>query len=130
LNIATEMVLRPHVRTVTLGGIARPQSYELVGPLAALVLDELWLDVLVLGVDGFDVVGGATCHHGVEAGIDAHMVRRARRVLVVAGSEKLGKRAFARICPAAGVHTLITDTDAPPDVVAGIVAAGVEVQQA
>jgi hypothetical protein len=28
------------------------------------------------------------------------------------------------------VHTLITDTDAPPDVVAGIVAAGVEVQQA
>ena len=130
LNIATEMVLRPHVRTVTLGGIARPQSYELVGPLAALVLDELWLDVLVLGVDGFDVVGGATCHHGVEAGIDAHMVRRARRVLVVAGSEKLGKRAFARICPAAGVHTLITDTDAPPDVVAGILAAGVEVQQA
>ena len=57
LNIATEMVLRPHMRTVTLGGIARPESYELVGPLAALVLEELWLDLLFLGVDGFDVDG-------------------------------------------------------------------------
>ncbi len=127
LNIATEMVLRPHVRTVTLGGIARPRSYELVGPLAALVLEELWLDVLVLGVDGFDVVGGATCHHGGEAGIDAHMVRRARKVLVVAGSEKLGRRTFARICPAVGVHTLITDSDAGPEIVAEIEAAGVRV---
>ncbi len=130
LNIATEMVLRPHVRTVTLGGIARPQSYELIGPLAALVLDELWLDVLVLGVDGFDVVGGATCQHGGEAGIDAHMVRRARKVLVVAGSQKLGLRAFARICPAAGVHTLVTDSAAKPEVVAGITAAGVLVHLA
>ena len=96
LNIATEMVLRPHVRTVTLGGIARPQSYELVGPLAALVLEELWLDVLVLGVDGFDVVGGATCQHGGEAGIDAHMVRRAR---TGAGGRRLGEARAAHLRP-------------------------------
>ena len=128
LNIATELVLRPQVRTVTLGGIARPGSYELVGPLAALVLEELWLDVLVLGVDGFDAVAGATCRHGGEAGIDAHMVRRAGRVVVVTGSEKLGRRTFARICPAAAVHTLVTDTDAPAERVAEIRAAGTTVQ--
>lgn len=130
LNIATEMVLRPHVRTVTLGGIARPQSYELVGPLAGLVLDQLWLDVLMLGVDGFDLTGGATCQHGDEAGIDAHMVRRARKVVVVAGSEKLGRRTFARICPATAVHTVVTDSDAPHDLVAELTAAGVRVHRA
>lgn len=129
LNIATELVLRPHVRTVTLGGVARAGSYELVGPLAALVLDELWLDVLVLGVDGFDALAGATCRHGGEAGIDAHMVRRARTVVVVAGSEKLGRRTFARICPAAAVHTLVTDSGATPEAVAEISAAGVEVHR-
>ena len=96
LNIATEMVLRPHVRTVTLGGIARPGSYELVGPLAALVLEELWLDVLVLGVDGFDAVAGATCRHGGEAGIDAHMVRRAR---TVHGGRRLGEARPAHLRP-------------------------------
>lgn len=130
LNIATELVLRPHVRTVTLGGVARAGSYELVGPLAGLVLDELWLDVLVLGVDGFDAVAGATCRHGGEAGIDAHMARRAGTVLVVAGAEKLGRRTFARICPAAAVHTLVTDAGADPDAVAEIRAAGVRVQLA
>ena len=52
------------------------------------------------------------------------MVRRAGRVLVVAGSEKLGRRTFARICPAAAVHTLVTDTDAPAERVAEIRAAG------
>ncbi|MEU6203986.1 DeoR/GlpR family DNA-binding transcription regulator, partial [Micromonospora musae] len=31
LNIATEMVLRQSVRTVILGGVALPQSYELTG---------------------------------------------------------------------------------------------------
>lgn len=130
LNIATEMVLRPHVRMVVVGGFARPQSYELVGPLAGLVLDELWLDVLVLGVDGFDVVGGATCYHAGEAGVDAHMVRRAERVIVVAGSQKLGQRTFARICPASAVHTVVTDTDAPADLVAEMTAAGITVHQA
>jgi DeoR family transcriptional regulator, aga operon transcriptional repressor len=115
---------------VTLGGIARPGSYELIGPLAALVLEELWLDVLVLGVDGFDAVAGATCRHGGEAGIDAHMVRRARTVMVVAGAEKLGRRTFARICPAAGVHTLVTDTDADPERLAEITAVGVQVHRA
>ena len=124
------MVLRPHVRTVTLGGIARPRSYELIGPLAALVLEQLWLDVLVLGVDGFDVVAGATCCHEGEAGINAHMVRGPGRVIVVAGAEKLGRRTFARICPAVGVHTLVTDTDADPERLAEITAAGVQVHRA
>ena len=36
LNIATEMVLRPFIRCVSLGGVARPESYELSGPLAAM----------------------------------------------------------------------------------------------
>ncbi len=32
LNIATEAVLRPHVQCVSLGGVARPESYEVTGP--------------------------------------------------------------------------------------------------
>ena len=94
LNIATEMVLRPHVRTVTLGGVARQQSYELTGPLAALVLEQLWIDTMVLGVDGFSLDDGASAQHEGEAGINAEMVRRSKRAVVVAASPKLG-RGFA-----------------------------------
>lgn len=127
LNIASEMVLRPHIRSVILGGVALPQSYELTGPLATLVLQELWLDVLMLGVDAFSLETGAACHDESEAGVNAMMVRRARRVVVTAGSEKLGRRSFARICDADAVHTLVTDSDADPELVDELRAAGVTV---
>jgi DeoR family transcriptional regulator of aga operon len=129
LNIATEMVLRPYIRTVTLGGVVRPYSYELTGDLARLVLDQLWLDVLVLGVEGLDPLAGATCHDDSEAGVDAAMVARARRVVVVAASDKLGARSFARICGADDVDVLVTDRGADAGVVADLRAAGVEVVQ-
>jgi DeoR family transcriptional regulator of aga operon len=127
LNIATEMVLRPYIRTVILGGVALPQSYELTGPLATLVLQELWLDMLVLGVDGFSLDSGASCHDEGEAGVNAMMVRRARQVVVVAGSEKLGRRSFARICDASAVDVLVTDRDADPGTVAEVRTAGITV---
>ena len=38
LNIATELAVRQHIKIVTTGGVARPQSYELTGPLATGVL--------------------------------------------------------------------------------------------
>jgi DeoR family transcriptional regulator, aga operon transcriptional repressor len=129
LNIATEMVLRPYIRTVTLGGVVRPYSYELTGDLARLVLDQLWLDVLVLGVEGLDPVAGATCHDDSEAGVDAAMVARARRVVVVAASDKLGARSFARICGADDVDVLVTDRGGDAAVVSDLRAAGVEVVQ-
>lgn len=127
LNIATEMVLRPFVRTVTVGGVARQESYELSGPLASLVLSELWIDVLVLGVDGFSLVGGASCVHEGEAGINALMVRRADKVVVVAGGEKIGRRTFARICDTQAVSALVTDRSAEPADVEALRAAGLEV---
>jgi len=127
LNIATEMVLRPHIRTVSLGGVARPQSYEVIGPLAHPVLRELWLDQLMLGVDAVAVEGGASCHHEGEASINALMVERAEEVTIVAGSEKLGRRSFARICDTSAVHRIVTDTDADPHLVADFRTRGVEV---
>ena len=129
LNIATEMVLRPHIRTVTLGGVVRPYSYELTGDLARLVLDQLWLDVLVLGVEGLDPLAGATCHDDSEAGVDAAMVARARQVVVVAASAKLGARSFARICGPDEVNVVVTDAGADRAVVADLRSAGIEVVQ-
>lgn len=126
LNIATEMVLRPHIRTVSLGGVARPQSYEVVGPLAAQVLRELWLDHLFLGVDGLAAESGASCYHEGEATINALMVERAQEVTVVTGSEKLGRRSFARICDTSAITRVITDSDVDPQLVAGFKTRGVE----
>ncbi|GAB4589500.1 DeoR/GlpR family DNA-binding transcription regulator [Nocardia sp. IFM 10818] len=127
LNIAAEMVLRPQLRTICLGGMARRESYELHGPLAERSLAELRLDTVILGVNALSVEGGAQCTHVGEAGVNAEMVRRSQQVIVAATSDKLGRAALARICPIDQVHVLVTDTEADPDTVARIREAGVRV---
>ncbi|MFJ7216398.1 DeoR/GlpR family DNA-binding transcription regulator [Amycolatopsis sp. NPDC098790] len=128
LNIAHELAVRPNVKIVVTGGVARPQSFELSGPLATRVLSELTIDLLFLGVDAFDAGAGAFAHHEGEASINRLMVERAERVVAVADGSKLGRRAFARICETTQVHALVTDTDADPEAVRAFEAAGVEVR--
>ena len=77
LNIATELAVRQHIKIVATGGVARPQSYELTGPLATGVLEQVALDIAFIGVDGIDAAAGATAHHEGEASINQLMpVRR------------------------------------------------------
>ncbi|MGO9660258.1 MAG: DeoR/GlpR family DNA-binding transcription regulator [Acidimicrobiales bacterium] len=127
LNIANELVVRPHVKVVVTGGVIRPQSYELIGPLATLLPAQVSLDLAILGVDGIDVDGGATAHHEGEASINQLMVSRARQVIIVADASKLGVVAFARICHTDKVSTLVTDSSAEPGAVARLRDRGVTV---
>ncbi len=127
LNIANELTVRPQVKIVVTGGVARPQSYELIGPLAAQVLGELALDTAVLGVDGLDTEHGATAHHEGEAAVNRLLAERARRVVVAADSSKLGHRAFARICGLEAVDTLVTDGQVPQELADAFADAGIAV---
>lgn len=110
LNIANEMAVRQHVKLVLTGGVARGQSYELIGPLATLVLAELTFDWAILGVDALDPVTGASAKNEGEASINKIMADRAGQVVIVADSSKLGQRAFARICAPDKIDVLVTDS--------------------
>lgn len=112
LNIASELAVRPNIKLVVTGGIARPESYELVGPLADGTLADLHLDVAFIGADGITAADGLTTHHEVEAHTDRALMDRASYVVVVADGSKLGRVAFARICPISAVHELVTDAEA------------------
>ncbi|WP_020666811.1 DeoR/GlpR family DNA-binding transcription regulator [Amycolatopsis nigrescens] len=128
LNIANELTVRRQIKLVVTGGVARPHSFELTGPLATPVLGEIALDLLVLGVDALDPEGGAFAHHEGEADINRLMVARAARVVVAADSSKLGHRAFARICEIADVDVVVTDSDVAPDLAARFRASGVDLR--
>jgi DeoR family transcriptional regulator of aga operon len=127
LNIATELAVRQNIKLVATGGVARPQSYELTGPLATGVLEQVTLDVAILGVDGIDSRVGATAHHEGEASINRLMTQRAAKVIIAADSSKAGRRAFARICSAAEVDVLVTDDGIDDAQAAELSEAGVDV---
>ncbi|NUP64495.1 MAG: DeoR/GlpR transcriptional regulator [Nonomuraea sp.] len=130
LNIAAELTVRQHVKIVVTGGVARQQSYELIGPLASGVLEQVTLDVAFLGVDALDVELGASAHHEGEASVNNLLISRAGQVVVVADSSKVGKRAFSRICPIDRIDTLVTDARLSDELAHRLTDAGVKVVRA
>jgi len=130
LNIATELAVRQHIKIVVTGGVARPQSYELTGPLATGVLERVSIDVAIMGVDGIDPVHGAMAQHEGEASINQLMASQASQVVVVADSSKVGRRAFARICAPAQIDVLVTDTGLTDEAAERFADAGLRVMTA
>jgi DeoR family transcriptional regulator of aga operon len=148
LNIATELTLRPNITMVVTGGVARAASFELVGSIAEQTIQGYNLDFLLLGVDGIEAKVGCTTHDSTEALTNEAMVRRARKVIVLADSSKIGRVTFAGICGIEDVEVLITDVPSQRESIANeeghrpspeagevvvelrrLVDAGVEVQQ-
>lgn len=127
VNIATEMVIRPHIKIVVTGGIARPQSYELIGDYASSVLEGLVLDIAFIGVNGVDPEIGATANHEGEAKIDQLIADAAKKVIVVTTAEKIGQQAFARIYKPSQIDAIMTDEPIDPEVRKRFEDQGVEV---
>jgi DeoR family transcriptional regulator of aga operon len=127
LNIAGDLSVRSAIDLVVTGGSVRPESYELVGPIADRALGGIHLDLVFLGVDGIDATGGISTHDEVEAQTDHCLMHTAARVVVLADSSKVGNRAFTRIAPIEEVAMLVTDAAADRTELDRLRAAGVEV---
>ncbi|HEY4226449.1 MAG TPA: DeoR/GlpR family DNA-binding transcription regulator [Pseudolysinimonas sp.] len=130
LNIASELAVRTNIKIVATGGVPHPHSYELIGPFAGHVLEQIHLDIAIVGVDAIDPEHGLTGHNEDESIINRLMVERARTVVVVADSTKLGKRAFSRICRLDEVDVLVTDDQAPSQMIERFESAGLRVIRA
>jgi DeoR family transcriptional regulator, aga operon transcriptional repressor len=128
INIAAELAVRSNVRIVVTGGVARSASFELVGPLAELVLDHVNVDIAFVGVDGISARAGLATHREIEAHTNRVMLKRAGQVVAVADSSKLGATALARICGCDELDRLITTAGAGSDELDAIAALGVDVE--
>ena len=127
LNIATELTVRPFIKIVVCGGVARPQSYELVGAMAAETLSQLTPDLCFLGASGLDPVAGVTTNDEAEAAVNRVMMQQAKRTIVVVDASKLGHVGFSRICYVDEVSAVLTDQSADPAMIEALRATGVEV---
>lgn len=128
LNVAATLASAAHVRLVMLGGVLRPQSYSMAGPIAEAALAGLHADRLFLGVDSLDPEVGLMTPHLFEAQLNAQMIRSARHVVAVADSSKLTRRSLSVIARIEQIHMLITDSHAPYQVVEALRQRGLKVK--
>lgn len=130
LNVAMLLADVPSVRLIMPGGIFRPESISLAGPMAETALDNVQADRLFLGADGLDPETGVMTPHLAEAQLNAKMIAISRQVIVAADSSKLLRRNISLIARVEQLHMVITDSAANPKVVAELERRGVEVRLA
>jgi DeoR/GlpR family transcriptional regulator of sugar metabolism len=116
----------PHL--VGIGGTYLPAYMCFVGPQSLEALESLSADVAIMGCDGLSADGGLTTPHQLVAEIGASLIKRARHVIVVADSTKVGRRGFTPIAPVESIDVLVTDSEADPTEVESLRAAGVDVR--
>jgi DeoR family transcriptional regulator, aga operon transcriptional repressor len=127
LNIAIELVQSTSVRVFAAGGEVRSSSQEAVGPSAESFLANYNIDVAMIGVDGVDPVAGCTNYDPVGARVNGVLCERARVVVVLVDSTKIGKVALAPVSAIADVDVLITDSGASPESIEQLRERGCEV---
>jgi len=125
-NIALTLQENGWMQIVLSGGSFRTPSDALVGPYADRTLRALNSDVLFLGVHGVHPSAGLTTPNVAEAETNHCLIQGARKVVVVADHTKLGVVALAKIAALSEIDVLITDEQAPKEMLREIELAGVQ----
>lgn len=127
LKVALELINRPNVEILSLGGLVHQSSSSTAGSFAEKVLDELSCGVLFIGVDGIDLEHGLTITNIVEASLNQKMIRLAQTVVVCADSSKFDRRGLGKICNLDQIDYIITDGEVSRETVNKIERTGVKI---
>lgn len=108
LRVGAELAGHGDVRLIVTGGEVMPGYYTLIGDNAGAAFRQYHVDIAFLGIDAVDP-GGLMLVNGFEAPMKRAMIECADRVVVVADSSKMGRRALVRAANLDEVDLVITD---------------------
>ncbi len=114
------------VELVLSGGVIYPRLGVLVGPLAVEAFSKIHADVAVMSSGGI-TMDGITNSHGLLIDIQLAMMRAAAKVIFCLDHTKFGRRSVSQLCDLSKVHTIVTDSQAPAELVSQLRAKGIEV---
>jgi DeoR/GlpR family transcriptional regulator of sugar metabolism len=127
VNIAQELAGYNHITVIMLGGVVRSGSYATVGHTVDSALTTMNADFAFVGVDGVHAASGFTTPHLMEGRTDALMFGAANQGVIVADSSKFGKIALTPVAQPSEAVILITDKNAPDNIVQSLIGKGCKV---
>jgi DeoR/GlpR family transcriptional regulator of sugar metabolism len=127
LRAAMSLLDAPQVQVILPGGHLRRESISLVSPTRDNLLDEINIQIGFFGARGVTVEEGMTDVNLNEVAMKRVMVERCRQVVGMLDARKWGKVAASTFASLEQIDTLITDQDAPADLVRQIQEQQVEV---
>lgn len=117
VKVSLTLCYNPNMEIIQLGGNMRKSSATVIGSYAEQFLDGMMCNKLFIGVDGIGIDFGLTTSNIEEAHLNRHMINAAKEVIVLADSSKFGMQGFGKICEIDRAHHIITDKNAPQNLI-------------
>ncbi len=112
LLVASHLHDEPNTTIYMTGGQLRPAELSLVGPTAEESFTRFNADVFIMGVAGIDARAGVTDYHYGEAHVKRAAMQSARRTIIFADAEKLGRVQLISIAELWDIDSIVTDAPA------------------
>ncbi len=125
--ILNELIEKPSITVVALGGILRRSELSLIGHIAEQTITELNADKVIIGIHGIDPVQGLTNHYLPETMTDRKILKLGKQVIIVADHTKCPRISLAHVAPINTIDTLVTDTGTSDEFVQELTEQGVHV---
>jgi DeoR/GlpR family transcriptional regulator of sugar metabolism len=117
LRIASELAGHPGITVAMPGGFVRWEALSVVGPLGGGLLEKINIQKAFMGAAGYTLDTGLSDATDEEAQIKRLIVDAAREVVALIDHTKWGRAAFATFCPTDRLTAVVTDAQAPADLV-------------
>jgi DeoR/GlpR family transcriptional regulator of sugar metabolism len=122
-----ELLQAPTLSVLLLGGMLRRESYSVVGTWGRSILQQVNISKAFVGARGLTLRAGLTDVHAEEVELKRAIVEAANEVIAVLDSTKWNQVTLATFCPLERLKLIITDTQAPAQMVKQVRKLGVEV---
>jgi DeoR/GlpR family transcriptional regulator of sugar metabolism len=114
------------VEVIIAGGVIYPRLGVLVGPMTVAAFSQMRVDVAIMGAGGL-TREGITNSHTLLIDIQRAMLKAAQRVIFCLDHTKFGRQSVSPLCGLDVIDVVVTDSQAPKELVAGLRKRGVEV---
>ena len=129
-TVAESLAEHPGVELVLIGGTVRKSARVAVGSTAVDAVRAIRADLYLLGVCALHAEAGLSTDDYEEAAVKRAMIDSAAEVAALVSSEKLGTADRYTFAPASELTHLVTERDAPDDLVAPFARLGISVVRA
>jgi DeoR/GlpR family transcriptional regulator of sugar metabolism len=114
------------VEVIIAGGVIYPRLGVLVGPMTVAAFSQMRVDVAIMGAGGL-TLEGITNSHTLLIDIQRAMLKAAQRIIFCLDHTKFGRQSVSPLCGLDVIDVVVTDSQAPKELVASLRKRGVEV---
>jgi DeoR family transcriptional regulator, fructose operon transcriptional repressor len=126
LPVANLFASASKVEVILAGGVIYPRLGVLVGPMTVEAYSRMRADIAIMSAGGI-TLEGITNSHALLIDIQHAMLKAAQKIIFCLDHTKFGRQSVSPLCELGMIDTIVTDSRAPQELVAGLRERGVEV---